>query len=100
MRRGEPGSIWIEWQHIPPAPGCQRSRVACSVRPGTDSHDAPESAERRSAPGAAPRKSVLGSDEWPGSTCQTSPSSRSGSSIFSDRSHVVPPLPERWTVPP
>ena len=27
------GSIWIEWQHMPPAPGFQRSRVACSTSP-------------------------------------------------------------------
>ena len=26
------GSIWIECVHIPPAPGCQRSRVGSSSR--------------------------------------------------------------------
>ena len=45
-------------------------------------------------------ESVPGSDGCPGSTCQTSPVSCPSTSIFSDRSQVLPSSLERWTTPP
>ena len=64
---GSSASSWIEWQHMPPAPGSQRSRVSCWVRLATDANVLPPSVERSSAPGAAPSQSSPGSR--PGRTC-------------------------------
>ncbi len=61
IRLGSSGSTWIEWQHMPPAPGCHWSRVGCSSSPWFGSHVMPPSPERKSTPGAPPSHSVSGS---------------------------------------
>ena len=101
IRLGSDGSSWIEWQHIPPAPGSHFSRVGWSSTLWTGSKDSPPSVERKRIPGVAP--SQISPSLRPGSTCQVSSSfspDSSGRPRPSARFHVFPSSADRWNVPP